>query len=92
LSSHGFLLDRDVSKVSSFFPKKRTNTLADVGLSENARDSEIVRKAWERRLTIVTGNGDDFVREINAFQKSPEIASVLGSSVQPFDYKPEDSN
>lgn len=68
LPSYGFLLDRDVSKVASLFPRKRTKTLADVGLSENARDSEIVTKAWERGLTIVTGNGDDFVREIDAFQ------------------------
>src|SRR5437016_6263029 len=68
LPSYGFLLDRDVSKVVSLFPRKRTKTLADVGLSERARDSEIVREAWERDLTIVTGNGDDFVREINAFQ------------------------
>jgi len=68
LSSYGFLLDRDVSKVISLFPRKRTKTLADVGLSEKAMDSEIVKEAWERRLTIVTGNGDDFVREIGVFQ------------------------
>jgi hypothetical protein len=68
LRSYGFLLDRDVSKVASLFPRKRTKSLADVGLSERAKDSEIVRVAWERELIIVTGNGDDFVREINAFQ------------------------
>ena len=68
LRSYGFLLDRDVSKVAALFPKKRTKTLSDVGLSERAKDSEIVREAWERELTIVTGNGDDFVREIKAFQ------------------------
>jgi hypothetical protein len=68
LASYGFLLDRDVSKIASLFPRKRTKTLADVGLSEKARDSEIVREAWKRELTIVTGNGDDFAREINAFQ------------------------
>ena len=68
LPSYGFLLDRDVSKAASLFPRKRTNTLADVGLSERARDSEIIREAWERGLTVVTCNGDDFVREINAFQ------------------------
>jgi hypothetical protein len=68
LPSYGFLLDRDVSKVASLFPRKRTKTLADVGLSERARDADIVRIARERALTIVTGNGDDFVREINAFQ------------------------
>jgi hydroxypyruvate isomerase len=90
LSSHGFLLDRDVSKVSSLFPKKRTKTLAGVGLSENARDSEIVRKAWERGLTIVTGNGDDFVREINAFQsrtKRNDCHELHGLVVLPNGYE-----
>lgn len=72
LPTFGFLLDRDVSKAVSLFPRKRTKTLADVGLSEEARDSEIVKKAWERGLTIVTGNGDDFVREIIAFQSRTE--------------------
>jgi RNA polymerase sigma-70 factor (ECF subfamily) len=55
------LLDRDVSQVASLFPKKRTKTIADIGLRPNATDAEIVRQAWERQLTIVTGNGDDFV-------------------------------
>jgi hypothetical protein len=54
--------------LTSLFPRKRTKTLADVGLSERARDSEIVGEVWDRNLTIVTGNGDDFVREINIFQ------------------------
>jgi len=31
--SHGFLLDKDVSKVASLFPKKRTKTIADIGLA-----------------------------------------------------------
>lgn len=66
--SHGFLLDRDISKIAALFPRKRAKTLSDVGLPESAADSEIVWEAWERKLTIVTGNGDDFVREINAFQ------------------------
>jgi hypothetical protein len=60
--SYAFLLDRDVSKAASLFPKKRTKTLADIGLSESAADSRIVREAWQRGLTIITGNGDDFVR------------------------------
>ena len=65
--SYGFLLDRDVSKAASLFPKKRTKTIADIGLPQNASDAEIVRAAWERQLTIVTGNGDDFVKEIAKF-------------------------
>ena len=63
--SHGLLLERDVSKVASLFPKKRTDTIADIGLPPNAKDAEIVRQAWERQLKIVTGKGDDFVRGIN---------------------------
>jgi len=65
--SYGFLLDRDVSKAAILFPKKRTKTIADIGLPPNASDAETVRAAWERQLTIVTGNGDHFVREINKF-------------------------
>jgi hypothetical protein len=90
LASYGFLLDRDVSKVVSLFPKKRTKTLADVGLSEKARDSEIVKEAWERRLTIVTGNGDDFVREIEAFQnrtKRNDCHELHGLVVLPNGYE-----
>jgi len=64
---HGFLLDRDVSKVASLFPKKRTKTLADAGISERATDPQIVRYAWEMGLTIVTGNGEDFVKEFHQF-------------------------
>jgi hypothetical protein len=45
-------------------------------LSFTAKDSEIVKKAWERQLTVVTGNGDDFVREINAFQSRKHVKTV----------------
>ena len=64
---HGFLLDRDVSKAASHFPRKRAQTIADIGLLPHATDAEIVRAAWERELTIVTGNRDDFTREIQKF-------------------------
>ena len=90
LPSYGFLLDRDVSKTASLFPRRRLKTLADVGLPETARDSEIVREAWERGLTIVTGNGDDFVREINAFQARTtrgECHEVYGLVVLPNGYE-----
>jgi hypothetical protein len=90
LLSYGFLLDRDVSKVAALFPRKRTRTLSDVGLSEKAKDSEIVREAWERQLTIVTGNGDDFVREINAFQgrtKRADCHELYGVIVLPNGYE-----
>jgi hypothetical protein len=64
----GFLLDRNVAKAALLLPKKRVRTLADVSLSENATDAQIVRKAWDLRLTIVTANGDDFIREIKKFR------------------------
>ncbi len=67
LLRYGFLMDRDVSKAAEFFPPKRTRTIAEVGLAENASDKEIVVKAWELELTIVTSNGDDFLRELENF-------------------------
>jgi hypothetical protein len=90
--SHGFLLDRDVSKAASFFPKKRTKTIADVGLPPGASDAQIVKEAWERQLTIVTGNGVDFVREITKFLAQTKKASdgcreVFGLIVLPNGYE-----
>ena len=88
--SYGFLLDRDVSKAASLFPKKRTKTIADIGLPPDARDSEIVNEAWERRLTIVTGNGDHFVKEIQRFlaqTKRDECHEVYGLVVLPNGYE-----
>jgi Domain of unknown function (DUF5615) len=90
--SYGFLLDRDVSKAASLFPKKRTKTIADIGLPQNATDTEIVTAAWERQLTIVTGNGDDFVREITRFldhtkKTSDGCHEVFGLIVLPNGYE-----
>jgi hypothetical protein len=88
--SHVFLLDRDVSKTASLFPKKRTKTLADIGLPESAADSIIVREAWERGLTIVTGNGDDFVKHIQKFlsqTKRAECHEMFGLVVLPKGYE-----
>jgi len=62
-----FLLDRDVSKSASLFPAKRARTIAQVDLPDNTTDPQIVRKAWDLRLTTVTSNGDHFVREITKF-------------------------
>jgi predicted nuclease of predicted toxin-antitoxin system len=69
MTSYSFLLDRDAAKTASLFPRKRTRTIAQIGLPENASDREIIRMACEREFIIVTANGDDFVREILAFQK-----------------------
>lgn len=65
-----FLLDRDVSKAASLFPARRTRTIADVGLPENAKDAAIVEKAWNLEAIIVTANGDDFLREARKFLRS----------------------
>jgi hypothetical protein len=73
--SHGFLLDKDVSKAASLFPPKRTKTIADVGLPPNASDAQVVKEAWERQLTIVTGNGVDFVKEIRKLLAQTKKAS-----------------
>jgi hypothetical protein len=40
--SHGFLLDRNVSKVASLFPEKRAKTIADIGLPPNATDAGVI--------------------------------------------------
>jgi hypothetical protein len=88
--SYGFLLDRDVSKVGSLFPAKRTRTLTDIGLPQNAPDFEIVRAAWERRLTIITGNGDHFVKEIQKFlaqTKRDECHEMYGLVILPSGYE-----
>src|SRR6266446_860101 len=80
---YGFLLDRNVSKVAPMFPAKRSRTIAQVGLLENATDAEIVRKAWDLCLTIVTANGDAFVKEITRFQNQTTrsiAAKCLGLS------------
>jgi hypothetical protein len=46
LFSYGFLPDRDVSKASSLFPRKRTKTIADIGLQQGTSDAEIARAVW----------------------------------------------
>lgn len=69
VSKYGFLVDRDVAKSAGSFPRKRTHTTVQMGLAEDASDEAIVRLAWERELTIVTGNGDDFLREMLKFQR-----------------------
>jgi hypothetical protein len=88
--SYAFLFDRDASKAASLFPEKRTKTLADIGLSESAADSKIVREAWHRRLTIVTCNGDDFVKHFQKFlcqTKKAECHEMYGLVVLPNGYE-----
>ncbi len=88
--AYSFLLDRDVSKVAPLFPKKRTQTIEAIGLSERASDAAIVKAAWERQLTIVTGNGDHFVKEIQKFlaqTKRAECHEMYGLLVLPNGYE-----
>jgi hypothetical protein len=85
-----FLLDRDVSKALSFFPRKRTLTITDVGLAENAKDAEVVRKAWEMECIIVTANGEEFKREILRFQsrtQRKDCRELRGLLVLPIAYE-----
>jgi hypothetical protein len=70
MKPYRFLLDRDVSKAASLFPARRTRTIAEVGLAENTKDAAVVERAWELEATIVTANGDDFLREARKFLRS----------------------
>ena len=82
MANYRFLLDRDVSKTASLFPKHRRLALADVGLAETASDRKIVEEACYRKCIIVTANGDDFLREIERFLKQTKMKDChdLGGS------------
>lgn len=57
MKPYRFLLDRDVSKAVSLFPARRTRTVAEVGLAENAKDAAIVEKATKvKNITISLKN------------------------------------
>lgn len=87
---YGFLLDRDVSKAVSLFPASRVRTVAQAGLADDATDAEIVRKAWELRLTVVTANGDDFLREFREFlsqTKRTDCHDMFGLVILPNGYE-----
>ena len=66
-----FLLDEDVQGLanSGVLPSKRVKTLEDVGLQSGADDKDIVERAYERGLTIVTANRDHFRKSIVDFQQ-----------------------
>jgi hypothetical protein len=70
MKPYKFLLDRDVSKALSLFPRRRARTIAQAKLKSNASDAQIVERAHELACTIVTANGDDFYREMFKFQKT----------------------
>jgi len=67
-------------------PHKRTLTLSDVGLPEEATDSQIVQEAYENRCIIVTGNGDHFKAAMLRFmrvQKKKQCYDLNGLVVLP---------
>jgi hypothetical protein len=87
---YGFLFDRDVAKAASLFPASRCRTIADAGLPDNATDAEIVQKAWDLRLIIVTSNGVDFVREFRKFlsqTKRNDCHEMFGLVILPNGYE-----
>jgi len=87
---YGFLLDHNVSAIASLFPGKRARTLAQIGLRETARDEDIVRIAWELEMTIVTVDGDDFLKECTNFQnqtKRKDCHEMFGLVVLPNGYE-----
>jgi hypothetical protein len=51
--SYGFLLDRDVSKAASLFPKKRTKTIADIGLPHEVFGLIVLPNGYERQRRIL---------------------------------------
>src|SRR5260370_42078311 len=64
-----FLLDRDVQKAKDCFPRKRVFTAEEAGLSDDAPDSAVGRRAFDLDAVIVAGNGEDFIRESIEFQR-----------------------
>jgi len=66
-----FLLDEDVQGLidSAVWPRKRVKTLLDVDLPSGAADKDIVERAYERGLTIVTANREHFRKAIFDFQR-----------------------
>jgi hypothetical protein len=56
----GFLIDKDAESVIPLIGGRRTR---------HQHDAETVEEAWRGSHTIVTSNGDDFIREIITFQR-----------------------
>jgi hypothetical protein len=75
MRGYKFLLDRDVQKAKDCFPRKRVFTAEKAGLSEDAPDSAVVRRAFDLDAIIVTANGEDFFREIIDFQRKSKSSA-----------------
>ena len=90
MTGYKFLVDRDVSKIASRLPRKRTLTLERVELPEDADDSEIVQEVYDRKCIIVTANGEHFVRKMLLFmrvQKKKQCYDLNGLIVLPSGYE-----
>ena len=72
MTGHKFLFDRDAAKAKELFPKRRSVSMADVGLAENATDRDIVERACGGGFTIVTCNGDHFIKEFQRYLDQTE--------------------
>jgi hypothetical protein len=86
MTNYRFLLDRDVSKTASLFPKKRTLTV----ISESASDRQVVEQARRDECIIVTANGKDFRREIDRFlreTKRKDCHDLFGLVILPSGYE-----
>lgn len=68
--TYGFALDNGVNHLRNWLPHGRSRSLSELGLTVDASDAAIVRKAVEESLIIVTANGDDFLREIEVYRKT----------------------
>jgi hypothetical protein len=76
-----FLLDQNCNHLKPSFPKGRAKTLADVGVSEQSTDTEILAFASEREFLIVTENDRDFLRAMkHACSRSGGKGKICGDA------------
>lgn len=91
MTGHRFLFDRDAAKAQGLFPKRRSVSMADVGLADNATDRAIVERACSDKYIVVTCNGDDFVREFERYlsqtKKRKECHDMSGLVILPNGYE-----
>jgi hypothetical protein len=90
MANYRFIFDNDSRKTAEFFPRRRTVSLEQAGLTEKASDREIVEVASDRGWIIVTANGDDFMAEVNRYlQQSTKLVchDLSGLIIVPNDYE-----
>jgi predicted nuclease of predicted toxin-antitoxin system len=85
-----FLFDNNCEKAALLFPKRRTITLKQAGLTPKAPDRQIVEVACANEWIIVTVNGDDFISEFNRYlkqTKKSECHDLYGLVILPSDHE-----